>query len=182
MDTFAPHLPDEQPSDPRRRDGGFTLSEVIVAIALTGVLVLAIISAGWTLIRVSRVSDDQAAVEAVLGAAADELSQFGWQSCPEDTGDYDLRVGEAATRIDWPESAVTVSEIEYWDITTNSWSPTNPFVNSDTGDCGPIPTTAAASRMQLVTIRGAAPNDTQVRELQVVVAEIRFLDEQDDDA
>ena len=46
---------------------GFTLSEVIVAIALTGVLVLAIISAGWTLIRVSRVSDEQAAVEAVLG-------------------------------------------------------------------------------------------------------------------
>ena len=182
MQTTFPHLPDDTSSDTRRSDAGFTLSEVVVAIALTGVLVLAILSAGWTLIRVSRVSDDQAAVEAVLGAAADELSQFGWQSCPEDTGDYDLRVGEAATRIDWPESAVTVADIEYWDITTNSWSSTNPFYNPDTDECGPIPTTAAASRMQLVTIRGAAPNDTQVRELQVVVAEIRFLDEQEQDA
>jgi prepilin-type N-terminal cleavage/methylation domain-containing protein len=176
--TFQPA--DEQQPITRSRDRGFTLSEVIVAIALTGLLVLTIIAAGWTLIRVSRVSDEQAAVEAVLGAAADELTQFGWQSCPEDTLDYDLRVGESAARIDWPASAVSINEIEYWDITTGSWSGVNPFVNSGTGECGPVPTTAAASRMQRVTIRAAAPGDTQVRELQVVVAEIRFLDEQEE--
>ncbi len=74
---------------------------------------------------------------------------------------------------------MTISNIEYWDITTASWSETNPFVNTTTGECGPVPTTAAASRMQRVTVRAAAPGDTQARELQVVVAEIRFLDEQD---
>jgi prepilin-type N-terminal cleavage/methylation domain-containing protein len=179
MDTSNVQPAAEQPPIIRGRDRGFTLSEVIVAIALTGVLVLTIIAAGWTLIRVSRVSDEQAAVEAVLGAAADELSQFGWQSCPEETLNYDVRVGEAASRIDWPSSSVMISKIEYWDITTGSWSGVNPFVNTDTGLCGPVPTTAAASRMQRVTVRASAPGGTQARELQVVVAEIRFLDEQD---
>jgi hypothetical protein len=184
MNPTMPTTPHpEQPNDARRggpTDAGFTLSEVVVAIGLTGVLILTIIAAGWTLIRVSRVSDDQAAVEAVLGAAADELTQFGWQSCPEETLAYEARVGESASRIEWPESAVSIGEIEYWDITTKSWSLTNPFVNTDTGLCGPVPTTAAASRMQRVTVRAAAPGATQVRELQVVVAEIRFLDEQED--
>jgi prepilin-type N-terminal cleavage/methylation domain-containing protein len=179
MDTLNFPPADEQQPERRDHDRGFTLSEVIVAIALTGVLVLTIIAAGWTLIRVSRVSDEQASVEAVLGAAADELSQFGWQSCPEDTLDYHLRVGEAATRIGWPTSSVTITSIEYWDITTETWSSTNPFVNTGTGNCGPVPTTAAASRMQRVTVRGAAPGGNQARELQIVVAEIRFLDEQE---
>ena len=179
MDTSIFHSADERPPDPTGRDRGFTLSEVIVAIALTGVLVLTIIAAGWTLIRVSRVSDEQAAVEAVLGAAADELTQFGWRSCPEETLDYNVRVGEAATRIDWPTSAVTVAGIQYWDITTRTWSSTNPFVDTGTGTCGPVPTTAAASRMQRVTVSATAPGGTQSRELEVVVAEIRFLDEQD---
>ena len=180
MDTLNFQSADEQQPTTHGRDRGFTLSEVIVAISLTGVLILTIVAAGWTLIRVSRVSDEQAAVEAVLGAAADELTQFGWQSCPEETLDYDLRVGESAARVDWPASAVSISGIEYWDITTTSWSNTNPFVNTDTGQCGSVPTTAAASRMQRVTVRAAAPGETQARQLQVVVAEIRFLDEQED--
>ncbi len=106
MNPTMPTTPHpEQPNDARRggpTDAGFTLSEVVVAIGLTGVLILTIIAAGWTLIRVSRVSDDQAAVEAVLGAAADELTQFGWQSCPEETLAYEARVGESASRIEWP--------------------------------------------------------------------------------
>jgi hypothetical protein len=174
------HSADEQQPATLGRDHGFTLSEVVVAISLTGFLILTIIAAGWTLIRVSSVSNEQVAVEAALGAAADERTQFGWQSCPAETLDYELRAGESAARIHWPASAVTITNIEYWDITTGSGSSTNPFVNSGTGECGPIPTTAAASRMQRVTVRPAAPGDTQARSLQVVIAEIRFLDEQED--
>ena len=180
MDTLTTFTADGKPTPTRRPDAGFTLSEVVVAISLTGLLVLTIVAAGWTLIRVSRVTDDQAAVEAALGAAADELAQFGWQSCPEETLDYHLRVGEAATRVGWPTSSVAIADIEYWDITTETWSATNPFVDTGTGLCGAVPTTAAASRMQRVTVEAAAPGGTQSRKLQVVVAAIRFLDEQED--
>lgn len=161
-----------------RADRGFTLPEVAVAIALTGVLVLSVITAAWTLIRTSTVSDDQADVEAVLGAAADELTLLGWQSCPLETGDYTQRAQEAAGRVGWPESAVQVSEIEYWDISTDGWSGTNPFVDQTSLDCNFIPTIAAASRMQRVTVRATSPGGTQSRQLEIVVAEIRFLDQQ----
>ena len=164
-----------------RRDRGFTLSEVVVAISLTGVLVLVIVGAAFTLIRTSRVSDDQAAIEAVLGAAADELAQFGWQSCPAETDDYQQRAQEAASRVNWPTSSVQISAIEYWDISTATWSNTNPFFNTAEGECEFVPTIAAASRMQRVTVTASAPGGTQSRDLEVVVAEIRFLDEQDDD-
>ncbi|BAN00573.1 hypothetical protein YM304_02590 [Ilumatobacter coccineus YM16-304] len=162
-----------------RADGGFTLPEVVVAIALTGTLVLSILTAAWTLIRTSTISDNQADVEAVLGAAADELTLLGWQSCPLETGDYEQRVREAAGRVQWDESAVTVSGIEYWDLNTASWSSTNPFIDQTTLECRFVPTTAAASRMQRVTISATSPGGTQSRQLQVVVAEIRFLDQQE---
>jgi prepilin-type N-terminal cleavage/methylation domain-containing protein len=162
-----------------RHDRGFSLTEVVIAIALTGILVLTVIAAGWTLIRVSKVSEDQAALEAVLGAAADELSQFGWQSCPVETGSYLAEVQKAASRVEWDPSSVSISRIEYWDIGSEQWINDNPFVDSATGDCTAIPTTAAASRMQRVTISGTSPGGTQTRRLQVVVAEIRFLDEQE---
>ncbi len=165
-----------QPS--KRNDRGFTLPEVAVAIALTGTIVLAIIGAAWALIRTSTVSDTQADVEAVLGAAADELALAGWQSCPLETGEYLNWAQQASARVQWPEAAVQISEIKYWDITTDSWSSTNPFINTLTGDCNFIPTIAAASRMQLVTIEATSPGGTQSRQLEVVVAEIRFLDQQ----
>jgi prepilin-type N-terminal cleavage/methylation domain-containing protein len=175
---ISPDAADLADTTARRRDRGFTLPEVAVAIALTGTLVLSIITAAWTLIRTSTVSDDQADVEAVLGAAADELTLLGWQSCPLETGDYTQWAQKASARVDWPTSAVEVSAIEYWDITSEQWSPTNPFVDTGTGDCNFIPTIAAASRMQRVTVRATSPGGTQSRQLQVVVAEINFLDQQ----
>lgn len=161
-----------------RADRGFTLPEVAVAIALTGTIVLAIIGSAWALIRTSTISDTQADVEAVLGAAADEVTLLGWQSCPVETGEYSTWAQKASARVDWPESAVRIADIEYWDITTASWSSTNPFVDTVTGSCNFVPTIAAASRMQRVTIEATSPGGTQSRQLEVVVAEIRFLDQQ----
>ncbi len=179
MDTSNVQPADEQPPIIRGRDRGFTLSEVIVAIALTGVLVLTIIAAGWTLIRVSTRLGRTGGRRSRSGGGGRRTVAVRLAELPEETLNYDVRVGEAASRIDWPSSSVTVSRIEYWDITTGSWSGVNPFVNTDTGLCGPVPTTAAASRMQQVAVRASAPGGTHAHELQVVVAEIRFLDEQD---
>lgn len=179
MSTERNPEPPDAPRPAPRRDAGFTLPEVLIAIGLTGTLVLTIVAAAFTLIRVSSVSNDQAMVEATLGAAADKLVQEGWQSCPVETDIYEQKVRTVAANVGWPESAVTVVGIEYWDIGANDWSVTNPFYNPDTATCGPIPTTAAASRMQRVTVRASAPAGAQSRTLQVVVAEIEFIDEEE---
>lgn len=173
------HPPTRTPSDSAipSDDRGWTLTEVVVAIALSGTLILSLITGVHTLVRTSSISRDQAKVEAVLGGAADELAEAGWQSCPVETGAYEAVVDSAAARVEWAPSAVRVESIEYWDISANAWSPTNPFAAS--GSCQMVPTIAAASRMQRVTVAASSPGGGHTRTLQVVVAEIKFLDEQD---
>lgn len=187
MSRAMPFNPNpEQLAAPRQRrgDDGFTLSEVIVAISLTGVLILAVMAGAWTLVRASRVSDDQAAVEATLGAAADRLTQFGWQPCPEmanvDSATYAQVVGAAAERVNWPTSSVQIDQIHYWNIETEQFEVANPFADPATGSCTPTDVSSAAAKMQMVRIRVTSPGGTQSRTLDVVVADIRFLDEQDD--
>ncbi|MEM9745580.1 MAG: prepilin-type N-terminal cleavage/methylation domain-containing protein [Actinomycetota bacterium] len=188
METDVHHIVPRRParrlSDPTplahrrpRPSAGFTLTEVLTAVALTGVLVLAIVLAAFTLVRASGVSDRQANVEAALGGAADELAQFGWTPCPEEaTTSYLDVVRQAAERVEWPASAMAIERIAYWDISSDSWSTANPFGSG--ADCEMNPTISAASRMQLVTVRATAPGDSQSRTLDVVVADIALLENQ----
>ena len=83
METSVDHRRTTADPEPRRATG-FTLTEVLIAISLTGTLILTIVLAAVTLVRASGVSDRQANVEAALGGAADELAQFGWTACPEE--------------------------------------------------------------------------------------------------
>lgn len=169
--------PNEQSAS--RNDRGFTLPEVVAAIALTGSLILAVVLGVNALVTASSVSDNQADLEAVLGAAADKLTLEGWQPCPvEADTSYELVAKQAAQRVGWSEDAVWIdpSDILYWDISTGSWSSANPFEQD--GTCNMIPTIAAASRMQLVTVNATSPAGVQTRSIDVVVAEIDFLDDQ----
>ena len=72
---------------------------------------------------------------------------------------------------------MTIDRIVYWDISSDSWSASNPF-GSGTA-CVMNPTISAASRMQLVTVRATSPGDSQSRTLDVVVADIELLEDQD---
>lgn len=181
--TLSVHEPcdTDQPSEhtPPREDRGFTLPEVIAAIALTGSLILAVVLGVNALVTASTISDNQADLEAVLGAAADKLTLEGWQPCPvEADTSYELVAKQAAQRVGWSEDAVWIdaSDILYWDISTGTWSSSNPF--DQDGTCNMIPTIAAASRMQLVTVHATSPAGAQTRSIDVVVAEIDFLDDQ----
>ena len=48
----------------KRRDRGSSLIEVVIAVALMGIVVSGVLAAMWSAIRLSRFSDDQAKVEA----------------------------------------------------------------------------------------------------------------------
>lgn len=175
----ATHVASE-PTDRRSpTDGGFTLTEVLIAIVLSAVLVLTVVGAVWTLVRASGLSDEQARVEAVLGAAADRLVTDDWEACPEETGAYLARVEAAAVNVGWQPHTVAIERYEYWDISAGDWTTVNPY-GVGVGVCHVIPTTAASSRMQRITIRASSPGHTHSRTLQVVVGDIKFLDEQED--
>jgi len=167
------------PVPTRRPDRGYTLVEVIVSITLLGMVVSSILPAMWSAIRVSRLSDTQAKVEAVLGSAVDRVSNYGWNPCPEadSTGGYASKARNAAAIFEWPATTVEVSSIRYWDTTTKAWSTVNPVPASD---CSRTAISLTKERtLQEVTIRVTSPDGQQTNEIELVMGDLRTDEERD---
>ncbi len=163
----------------RRHDAGYTLIEVLVSLALMGIVVSSIMPAMWTAVRVSRISDKQAKVEAVLGSAVDRVSNYGWHPCPEtdSTGGYAAKAKNAAAIFEWPTSTVQVIWVQYWDIATKSWTSTNPV---PAADCGRTVISITKERtLQKVSIQVTSPDGEETNQLELVMGDIRTDEERD---
>ena len=116
-----------------RRDGGWTMTEIVVAIALMGSIIVAIIGGMFAVVRASAANDEAAKVQAVLGSAADRIANYKYLECPEDADAYPdynavsyARVGKAAVEsVGWDESTVQITNYEFWNPDTNSWQASN---------------------------------------------------------
>lgn len=172
-----PGGPPERTTPPS--DGGYTLTEVLVSVVLLGMVVASILPAMWTAVRVSRISDVQARVEAVLGSAVDRVSNYGWHPCPEAdaAGGYDSKAKNAAAVFEWPASTVQVVRIQYWDTTARTWTDTNPV---PAGDCSRTVIAITKERtLQKVTIRVTSPDGVESNQVDVVMGDIRTDEERD---
>ena len=100
----------------KRRDRGSSLIEVVIAVALMGIVVSGVLGALWSAIRLSRFSDDQAKVEAVLGSAADRLANYAYIPCPTNNsnGGYLPIIQAAAGTVDWPTTSVALTGMYFW--------------------------------------------------------------------
>lgn len=160
-------------------DDGYTLVEVLVSLALMGLVISSILPAMWSAIRVSRFSDTQAKVEAVLGSAVDRVSNYGWHPCPEtdSLGGYAAKAKNAAAIFEWPSSTVEVLDVQYWDTSSKTWSTTDPV---SAADCGRTVISITKERtLQKVTIRVTSPDGEQTNELDLVMGDIRTDEERD---
>lgn len=160
-------------------DDGYTLVEVLVSLVLMGLVVSSILPAMWSAVRVSRFSDTQAKVEAVLGSAVDRVSNYGWHPCPEadSLGGYSAKAKNAAAIFEWPASTVAVTAVQYWDTSTKSWTATNPVPSAD---CGRTVVSITKERtLQKVTIEVTSPDGTTSNHLDVVMGDIRTDEERD---
>ena len=166
-----------------RRDRGFTLTEVIVAMALMGTVIVVLLTAITVIIRASSTSDHAAKVEAMLTGAADRLTGWAYLSCPEanDEG-YDAIVGAAADDVGWDSSQVVITSIRYWDPMSGAggmgdqwaadgdWGATNGL--SSSSQCGEDVSLTTARTLQLVTIQATSPDGEIVRTIEVVKANV----------
>ena len=165
--------------DDGRPDDGYTLVEVLVSLVLMGMVVSSILPAMWSAVRVSRFSDTQAKVEAVLGSAVDRVSNYGWHPCPESDslGGYAAKAKNAAAIFEWPVSTVQVLQVLYWDTSTKSWAATNPV---PAGDCGRTVISITKERtLQRVTLQVTSPDGQQTNQLDLVMGDIRTDEERD---
>ena len=132
------------------RDDGFSLVEIVMAIALMGTVILAILDASFTAVTSSTTARQSAEIQTVLQNAADRVNRA-------DPGcDYSIFVKSAVLAKGWQSSQASATYQYYQPgidaLATNpgQWSPTVPGP-APTDACGP--TGVRSSRLiQLVTI------------------------------
>jgi len=161
---------DGTPEGHARPDVGTTLVEVVVAITLIGAFVGVLLSGLWTVIRISKFSDDQAKVEAVIGSAADRLANYAYIPCPATAanGGYLPIVQAAAGTVDWAGTTVSIDSILYWSpatSSTGSWTASNNLASSQ---CSQSVGLTTSKTLQRVTIRVVSPQTGYTRTIQVV--------------
>ncbi len=157
-----------------RRDDGYTLVEMLIAIVLMGTIVLSIMGGMWAVVRASRMNDERAKVQAILGAAGDALTNGEHLKCPEpkddQTNTYLGLVQKAATNVGWDESAVQISAYRFYNPSTGNWDANN----SIQGDqCNPRVFLTQDRTMQKMTIVATAPGGGYSQSIDIVKVDIR---------
>jgi prepilin-type N-terminal cleavage/methylation domain-containing protein len=160
----------EDPRDPPPRDGGYTLVEMLIAILLMGSIVLSIMGGMWAVVRASRMNDERSKVSAVLGAAGDGISNYRYIPCPEIDGGYEEFGQKAAASVGWPLSSVAITDYQYWDPDSRSWSDTNNLAG--TGECNPGVGMTTSKTLQKLTIRATSPSGSYAATMDIVKSNI----------
>jgi prepilin-type N-terminal cleavage/methylation domain-containing protein len=144
---------------PRRSDGGFSLVEVVITVALMATVLMSIMDASITGIKASSASTDLAQIETVLQNAADRVNRAPLKC------DYTVYIQAAAQAAGWQPAQASATYRWYQpgaDATaTGSWHD---------GPCS-VPGVAGKD-VQLVTITIVSPNGKVTRSMQVVKSNV----------
>jgi prepilin-type N-terminal cleavage/methylation domain-containing protein len=140
----------------RRRDGGFSLVEIVITITLMGVVVAPILVAVAASIRASTVSLSSAEVETVLVNAVDRVNRATRARFP---CDLTSPVVAAVETHGWSPSSATVGH-EYLD-TSGAWQ-------SDAGGTACPAGIPQNGLIQRITVTITSPDADVSRTLQVV--------------
>lgn len=142
------HLPDES-----RRDRGFNFVEVVVTIALLGLVMVPVLAAVSALIRTSQVNESAAQVETLIVNAVDRVNRADRASyqC-----DYTPAIEAAVGTVGWPPTSVAVVH-EHLGVVSGTWEPTG----CPGGVVNPL-------LIQRVTITITNPDEGLTRSIQVV--------------
>lgn len=147
----------------RDADRGFSLVEIVVAIALLGLATTGTIATLWTTVRASTVHRDVTNAQVWLQGAADALQAKPREDC-DDVG----AVGEAEPRIRsiYQSYVRAVPNPDRWPATAISIA--GPVLFWDGDQYQAVCHDNDGINLQLVTIRVVDPSDAIVRTLQVV--------------
>jgi hypothetical protein len=121
----------------------------------------------------SRFSDDQAKVEAVLGSAADRLANYAYIPCPTNNsnGGYLPIIQAAAGTVDWPTSSVSLTGMYFWNSTSASsgtWVTTNGLSGAE---CNETASLTTARTLQRITFLVTSPSGYS-KSLEVVKSNV----------
>lgn len=144
---------------PRRRDRGYSLIEIVIAISLMGMVIIPVLAAVKAGIQVSSVARSAAKAETAIVNAADRINRADL-SC-----DYTL-FAEASVQVEkWPPSAATVTQ-KWYSHQLKDW------VDEGPGGDGCPYANVTEDLVQLVTVTIKVPNSDIERTIQVVKSNV----------
>lgn len=103
------------------RDRGVSFVEILVAVVLLGLAVVATLTALRTTIVGSDVNKDHANAHAWLQAAADAVHAAVYEECdvdgdPDPLNEYQMVVDAVTVPDDWVGGTITVTDVDFWSI------------------------------------------------------------------
>jgi Tfp pilus assembly protein PilV len=104
---------------------GATLVESLIAITLSGIIVVGLLSALRTAVRSSKTTSEQAAIEGALADAAQLLDRVAYARCPSDDPNrsYQLQVEQAAASAGDQVASLSLVGISYLTADGADWAP-----------------------------------------------------------
>ena len=105
---------------PPRGQSGYTLIEVIIAVALRGMVVLSLATAMLTIVRTNSLNSDRQRVDAAMTSFSESVRGGAYLPCGQDPAPTptSYRGGYDPANGDWspPEGVeVDIVDVEYWD-------------------------------------------------------------------
>jgi prepilin-type N-terminal cleavage/methylation domain-containing protein len=141
------------------RDRGFSIVEVVMAIAILSVVLLPVLDAVFTNVKASALLSEAARVETVLQNAADRVNRAP-KKC-----DYAVYVSAAAQSEGWPADSATVRVWRYEPAANPALAGT--WIE---GACaGSTPTDLLVQKMEITV---SNPTKTLSRTIQVVKSDV----------
>ncbi len=156
-------------SSPTAPDRGYTLVEIVITIALLGVLVLAILNAVITGVKASATSHQAARVETAIVNAADRLNRAP-KRC-----NYTMYAQAAVLSEGWEASQASV-RMQYWVPGATSrdngrWEPASPAPASVGSGCG-ASTRPPDLIVQKLTVTITSPSGSVTRQIEVIKSDV----------
>ena len=142
-----------------RRDAGYTLTEVLAAVALMSIAIVPIILAAGVSIKASSQTRNLSRMETVLANAADRVNRAA-EGC-----DY-LIYAQAATLSEWNDKTLATISYQHYEpaasaATAGVWKP---------DAC--VDGIRSPGLVQMVTITITSPDHTRTRTIQVVKSDV----------
>ncbi len=146
----------------RGPQGGFSLVEVLVALVLSSMVVIALAAGLLTLVRVTASTNERQQLQLAAGNFSESMKAFDYLRCGSDA-DYESAYGAWASKWNPPDGfTAEIVEVEYWTRVTGTDGP-GAFQSA-------CPDPAQDEGTQLVTLRVEKDNGAD-RQVQVVKAD-----------
>lgn len=102
-------------------DSGSSLIETVVGISLLGLVLVGVLDASWTSIRVASTTHQNVIASAMLNESLRALQGIDYSPCPQNDGAYRTALETRVRGQDSPPPVPLITRYEYWSATTSSW-------------------------------------------------------------